>query len=239
MIEVVWTLVPVLILVAIAVPSIRLLAAQYQAAQGRPHGQGDRQPMVLDLHLSRQWRLRDRLEHAVRTPSTPRKRGEPRLLAVDERMVVPAGAVVKLIVTSSRRHPQLRRARLLGEDGRRPGPPQRDLVQGRQARRLLRPVLRTVRRPPRLHADRGRGRARRRNSRAWVASKGGTMPGAGQPAPPDSTAASPVTNPPGSGGDDRAAGDRRHADPDQRLCWHRHACRHQPEPGHYQPRKLT
>src|SRR3954451_15395598 len=30
-----------------------------------------------------------------------KKRGEPRLLGVDERMVVPAGAVVKLIVTSS------------------------------------------------------------------------------------------------------------------------------------------
>ena len=49
MLEVVWTLVPVLILVAIAVPSIRLLAHQYIRRAGRPHGQGDRQPMVLDL----------------------------------------------------------------------------------------------------------------------------------------------------------------------------------------------
>ena len=30
---------------------------------------------------------------------------------------------------------------------------------------------------------------------AWVASKGGTMPGANPPKGPDSTAASPVTNP--------------------------------------------
>ena len=70
--EVVWTLVPVLILVAIAVPSIRLLAHQYNAAQGRHHGQGDRQPMVLDLHLSRPWRLRDRLQQPQATP-TPRR----------------------------------------------------------------------------------------------------------------------------------------------------------------------
>ena len=49
MLEVVWTLVPVLILVAIAVPSIRLLAHQYSPPRGRPHRQGDRQPMVLGI----------------------------------------------------------------------------------------------------------------------------------------------------------------------------------------------
>ena len=35
-----------------------------------------------------------------------------------------------------------------------PGPPQRDVVQGRPRGRLLRPVLRTLRPGPRLHADR-------------------------------------------------------------------------------------
>jgi cytochrome c oxidase subunit 2 len=46
---------PVLILVAIAVPSIKLLAAHIQArAQGRCRdAQGDRQPVVLDLSISR------------------------------------------------------------------------------------------------------------------------------------------------------------------------------------------
>ena len=44
--EVVWTLVPVLILVAIAIPSIRLLSNQYSPPPGRPHRQGHRQPVV-------------------------------------------------------------------------------------------------------------------------------------------------------------------------------------------------
>jgi cytochrome c oxidase subunit 2 len=41
---------------------------------------------------------------------------------------------------------------------------------------------------------------------AWVASKGGTMPGAGKPALPDSTAASPVTNPQPAGATTAPAG---------------------------------
>ena len=48
-IEVIWTLVPVLILVAIAIPSIRLAAPPIYAAAGRPDGQGHRPPMVLEL----------------------------------------------------------------------------------------------------------------------------------------------------------------------------------------------
>ena len=56
LLEVVWTLVPVLILVAIAIPSIRLLRHQYSPPPGRRDGQGHRPPMVLDLRISRQWR---------------------------------------------------------------------------------------------------------------------------------------------------------------------------------------
>ena len=56
LIEVIWTLVPVLILVAIAIPSIRLLRHQYTPPPGRPDGQGHRPPMVLVLRASRQWR---------------------------------------------------------------------------------------------------------------------------------------------------------------------------------------
>ena len=41
------------------------------------------------------------------------------------------------------------------EDGRRARPPQPDLVQGDPDRHLLWPMLGTVRRAPRLHADRG------------------------------------------------------------------------------------
>ena len=50
-IEVVWTVVPVLILVAIAVPSFRLLFLQLNDPAGRPDRQGDRQAVVLELQI--------------------------------------------------------------------------------------------------------------------------------------------------------------------------------------------
>jgi cytochrome c oxidase subunit II len=96
--EVVWTLVPVLILVVIAVPSIRLLAHQYD-------------PPRADLTvkaIGNQWYWEyDYPDHGVHlvsnmlTDAEADARHEPRQLAVDERLVVPVGAVVKVIVTSN------------------------------------------------------------------------------------------------------------------------------------------
>ena len=96
--EIVWTLVPVLILVVIAVPSIRLLAHQYD-------------PPRADLTvkaIGNQWYWEYQYpDHGIDLVSNmiPDEqvgaRGEPRQLAVDERMVVPVGAVVKMIVTSN------------------------------------------------------------------------------------------------------------------------------------------
>jgi cytochrome c oxidase subunit 2 len=98
LLEVVWTLVPVLILVVIAVPSIRLLAHQYS-------------PPAADLTIKaigNQWFWEyEYPDHGVNlvsnmVPDTQiAATGEPRQLAVDERVVVPVGAVVKLIVTSN------------------------------------------------------------------------------------------------------------------------------------------
>ncbi len=100
MIEVVWTLVPVLILVAIAVPSIDLLAKQYAPPprdaitikttgyqwywgyEYPDHGIGE----YVSNMLTR--------EQAAAT-------GQPYQLAVDNRMVVPVNRTVKLIVTGS------------------------------------------------------------------------------------------------------------------------------------------
>ena len=79
LIEVIWTVVPILILVGIAVPSFSLLFAEhdparavagYDPGQGAHH-QGDRQPVVLDLRLSRQWRPLVRFAHAAATTSAP------------------------------------------------------------------------------------------------------------------------------------------------------------------------
>jgi len=96
--EIVWTLVPVLILVAIAVPSIRLLAHQYD-------------PPRADLTvkaIGNQWYWEyEYPDHGINLVSNlipdaqVHLTGEPRQLAADERMVVPVGAVVKMIVTSN------------------------------------------------------------------------------------------------------------------------------------------
>jgi cytochrome c oxidase subunit II len=96
--EIIWTLVPVLILVAIAVPSIRLLAHQYD-------------PPRADLTvkaIGNQWYWEyEYPDHGVTFVSNMipddqvARTGEPRQLAVDNRVVVPVGAVVKMIVTSN------------------------------------------------------------------------------------------------------------------------------------------
>ncbi|HEU0311046.1 MAG TPA: cytochrome c oxidase subunit II [Sphingomicrobium sp.] len=107
MIEVVWTLAPVLILVAIAIPSIRLIRAQYS-------------PPPADLTvkvIGNQWYwtyqypdnggfeiVSNMLKEQADVKAGDRYRTEadgPPLLAVDERLVIPAGKVVKFLVTSN------------------------------------------------------------------------------------------------------------------------------------------
>ena len=96
--EVVWTLVPVLILVVIAVPSIRLLSHQYSPPQAD----------ITIKAIGNQWYWEyEYPDHGIQLVSNmlsdedARARGEPRQLGVDERMVVPAGATVKMIITSN------------------------------------------------------------------------------------------------------------------------------------------
>ncbi|RYH06584.1 MAG: cytochrome c oxidase subunit II, partial [Alphaproteobacteria bacterium] len=99
LIEIVWTLVPVLILLAIAVPSIRLLAHQF--AQPKPD--------VTIKVIGNQWywtyQYPDNGDFELVSNMLPeeeaKKRGEPRLLGVDERVVVPVNSVVKLVITSN------------------------------------------------------------------------------------------------------------------------------------------
>jgi cytochrome c oxidase subunit 2 len=96
--EIVWTLVPVLILVVIAVPSIKLLARQYS-------------PPAADVTIKvigNQWYWEyEYPDHGVQfvsnvlTEEQARAANQPRLLGVDNRMVVPVGATVKLLVTSN------------------------------------------------------------------------------------------------------------------------------------------
>jgi cytochrome c oxidase subunit 2 len=107
LIEVIWTLVPVLILVGIALPSIKLLRAQYS-------------PPPADLTVKvtgHQWYWSYELPDYGVTfdsymlkeandptrQSTQRARTDndgPPLLAVDNRLVIPEGKVVKFIITA-------------------------------------------------------------------------------------------------------------------------------------------
>ncbi len=98
LIEIVWTVAPVLILLAIAVPSIKLLAAQYSIPK----------PDITVKVIGHQWywsyQYPDNGDFEVvsniLTEDQDKAKGEPRQLGVDNRMVVPAGAVVKIITTS-------------------------------------------------------------------------------------------------------------------------------------------
>jgi cytochrome c oxidase subunit 2 len=107
LIEVVWTLLPVLILVAIAIPSIRLLRHQYS-------------PPPADLTVKvtgHQWywsyelpdygvsfdsyMLKEKNDPTRQSNQRPRTNADgPPLLAVDNRLVIPAGKVVKFIITA-------------------------------------------------------------------------------------------------------------------------------------------
>ncbi len=96
--EVAWTLAPVLILLVIAVPSIKLLANQYNPPKA------DLTVKVIGHQWYWSYEYPDNGDFEVvsniLTDAQDKARGEPRLLGVDERMVVPAGAVVKVITTS-------------------------------------------------------------------------------------------------------------------------------------------
>jgi len=107
LIEVIWTVVPVLVLVAIAIPSIRLISKQYS-------------PPPADVTvkvIGNQWywtyqypdnggieivsnMLKEKGDVAPGVRFRTDADGPP-LLAVDERLVIPAGKVVKFIITSA------------------------------------------------------------------------------------------------------------------------------------------
>jgi cytochrome c oxidase subunit 2 len=100
LLEIVWTVAPILILVAVAVPSISLIAEQYKPAP---------KDAVTIKVTGYQWYWGYAypdlgIAEFVSNPLSPEKAlaaGEPNLLAVDNRLVVPAGRPVKIIVTGA------------------------------------------------------------------------------------------------------------------------------------------
>ncbi|UYY75953.1 cytochrome c oxidase subunit II [Sphingomonas sp. R1] len=107
-IEIVWTLAPVLILVAIAIPSIKLLAAQFKPA---PKG------AVTLKAIGNQWfwsyeypdngniqLTANMLKEGDQVGKGQRYRTDadgPRLLATDQRVVLPVGVPIRLVTTAT------------------------------------------------------------------------------------------------------------------------------------------
>ena len=156
--EVAWTAFPVLILVVIAIPSLRLLFLQLDVPE----------PDLTIKATGNQWYWSyEYPDEAIEFDAVMLQKDELAeygyttddwLLATDTRVVVPVNAVVHVLVTGSDvlhawTIPSLR---LEGRRGARKD--QRDLVPRRGDRCLLRPVLGALRTEPLVHADRRRGR---------------------------------------------------------------------------------
>ncbi|TGX53558.1 cytochrome c oxidase subunit II [Sphingomonas gei] len=106
-IEIVWTLAPVLILIAIAVPSIRLLAAQFKPAPdnavtlkaiGNQWFWSYEYPDHGDIKLTANM-LKEQTEVAAGQRYRTDADG-PRLLAADTRVVLPVGVPIRLVTTA-------------------------------------------------------------------------------------------------------------------------------------------
>ena len=98
-VEVVWTVVPALILIVIAFPSFRLLANQYDPPKAD----------ITIKAIGHQWyweyEYPDQggftFDSIMLTNEEAEKRGTPKLLDVDNRLVVPVGATVKILTTAA------------------------------------------------------------------------------------------------------------------------------------------
>ena len=100
LLEIVWTVAPILILVVIAVPSISLIAEQY-----RPAPKDALTVKVTGYQWYWGYEYPDQgISEFVSNMLPPEKaveHGEPYLLAADNRLVLPAGRPVKLIITAA------------------------------------------------------------------------------------------------------------------------------------------
>ncbi|HET7334266.1 MAG TPA: cytochrome c oxidase subunit II, partial [Rhizomicrobium sp.] len=97
--EVVWTVVPVIILVLISIPSFRLL--YYEMSEPKPD--------VTITAIGKQWYWTYEYENAAKltfdslmlTDADAAKAGEPRLLGVDNKVVVPVNKIIQIDTTAA------------------------------------------------------------------------------------------------------------------------------------------
>ncbi len=108
-IEIVWTLVPVLILVGIAIPSISLLAAQFKPPSDLKDAKGNVIAKVVTLKATgNQWYwvhnypdLGVEVTSNLLTKDEAAAKGEPYLLGVDNRIVLPIDTPIRLLTTGN------------------------------------------------------------------------------------------------------------------------------------------
>jgi cytochrome c oxidase subunit 2 len=191
-IEIIWTVAPVLILLFIAVPSIKLLARQFSTPK----------PDLTVKVIGHQWywsyQYPDNGDFEVvsniLTDAQDKAKGEPRQLGVDARMVVPVNSVIKIITTSDDVIHSFAVPAFWTKMDAVPGRlnetwfkvNKTGLYYGQcselcGARHGYMPIAVDV--------------VTKAQFAQWVAANGGTMPGAAKPASSDATANSPVSNP--------------------------------------------
>lgn len=99
-IEIIWTVVPVIILLIIAVPSISLIAEQYKPA---PKDALTVKVTGYQWYWGYEYPDQDIPEYVSNMLPAEKalENGEPYLLAADNRLVLPAGQPIKLIITAA------------------------------------------------------------------------------------------------------------------------------------------
>ena len=172
-VEIIWTVIPIAILVFMAVPIAKTLIEiedmgkvdvniKVTGYQWKWEYEYLGQNVSFFSTLKRDSDAARQLGSGIDPKTVPNY-----LLDVDNVLVIPAGTEDPLPADRAGRHPRLVGAGLRHEEGRHPGLRERDLGAGgrRQDRHVPRPVRRALRPRSRLHAHRGRsevaGRIRR------------------------------------------------------------------------------
>ena len=149
LVEVVWTVVPILILVIIAIPSFRLLYYQ------RVLPEADMTVKATGYQWYWGYEYPDHGGFAFDSLmlNDDERGDQPRLLATDTAMVVPVNTTVARHRDRRRCAAQLGHACFWRQDGRSARSLERNMVPRRTNRHLLRSMLGALRHSSRLHAD--------------------------------------------------------------------------------------
>ncbi len=155
LLEVAWTIVPVLILVAIAIPSFRLLRQQPVPPQADIVAKATGFSWYWGYEYPADQGGGFKFDSNMITEAKDLKPDrKPRLLGADNAMVVPVGKVVRVQVTSADVIHAFAMPSFYIKDRRGSRPPERDLVQGRRRSASITASARALRQRPSLHADR-------------------------------------------------------------------------------------